>query len=176
MLNIIIVEDEPLFAATLKHLIELNPCYVVTDIAEDCAAAVASAAQRRPDLALVDLQLARGSTGFSVAARFVELGIPCLFTSGKAPPFPIPDLALGCLVKPFGEEDLVRALKTAEDLIRGRERLRPSRPDNLWLYDPVEAPPVEQRRPPPSSAGAPRSRWLDRLRFWSSGGPQRRTG
>ncbi len=134
MLNILIVEDEPLFAATLRHLVELNPRYVVSDVAEDSAGALEAVARRRPDLALVDLQLARGSTGFSVAAKFAELGIPCLFTSGKAPSFPIPDLALGCLVKPFSEEDLVRALKTAEDLLRGRERLRPSRPENLRLY------------------------------------------
>jgi len=134
MLNILIVEDEPLFAETLRHLIELNPLYVVTDVAEDSAGALAAASARRPDLALVDLQLAHGSTGFSVAAKLAELGVACLFTSGKAPSFPIPDLALGCLVKPFSEEDLVRALKTAEDIIRGRERLRPSRPGNLRLY------------------------------------------
>ena len=134
MLNILVVEDEPLFAETLRHLIELNPLYAVTDVAEDSAAALAAVAKRRPDLALVDLQLAHGSTGFSVAARLADLGIPCLFTSGKAPSFPIPDLALGCLVKPFSEEDLVRALKAAEDIIRGRERLRPSRPGNLRLY------------------------------------------
>ena len=121
MLNIIVVEDEPLFAETLKYLIELNPRYVVTDLADDYASALAAVERRRPDLALVDLQLARGSTGFAVAAKLVELGIPCLFTSGNAPIFPIPDLALGCLVKPFSEEDLVRALKTAEDLLRGRE-------------------------------------------------------
>ena len=41
MLNIIVVEDEPLFAETLKHLIELNPRYTVTDIAEDSASAMA---------------------------------------------------------------------------------------------------------------------------------------
>lgn len=134
MLNIIVVEDEPLFAETLKHLIELNPRYVVTDIAEDFVTAMTAVERRRPDLALVDLQLARGSTGFSVAAKFNEIGVPCLFTSGKAPSFPIPDLALGCLVKPFSEEDLVRALKAAEDIIKGRERLRPSRPENLRLY------------------------------------------
>ena len=134
MLNILIVEDEPLFANTLKHLIELNPLYVVTDVAEDSAGALVAVAQRRPDLALVDLQLAHGSTGFSVAAKLAEMGIPCLFTSGKAPSFPIADLALGCLVKPFSEEVLVRALKAAEDIIRGRQRLRPSRPGNLRLY------------------------------------------
>ena len=134
MLNILIVEDEPLVAQTLKYLIELNPLHQVTAIADDPAGAMAAVAERRPDLALVDLQLARGSTGFSAAVKLQELGIPCLFTTGKAPSFPMPDLALGCLLKPFSEEDLVRALKAAEDMIRGRERIRPSRPDNLRLY------------------------------------------
>jgi CheY-like chemotaxis protein len=136
MLSILIVEDEPLFAQTLKHLVELNPLYRVTGVAEDSAGALALAEAERPDLALVDLQLAHGSTGFSVAARLHDLGVACLFTSGKAPDFPMPDLAFGCLVKPFTEEDLVRALGMAEDMLRGREglRLRPGRPGNLRLF------------------------------------------
>lgn len=159
MLNILIVEDEPLFANTLKHLVELNPLYVVTDMAEDSAGALTAVARRRPDLALVDLQLAHGSTGFSVAAKLAEMEIPCLFTSAKPPSFPIPDLALGCLVKPFSEEDLVRALKAAEDIIRGRERLRPSRPENLRLYAEERA--AEEAAPPgllpvPERSGARR--------------------
>ena len=134
MLSILIVEDEPLVAQTLKYLVELNPLHRVTGVAEDRIGALAAVAERRPDLALVDLQLARGNTGFAVAAKLGDLGIPCLFTTGKAPDFAMPDLALGCLVKPFSEEDLVRALKAAEDIIRGRERVRPSRPGNLRLY------------------------------------------
>jgi DNA-binding LytR/AlgR family response regulator len=134
MLKILIVEDESLLAKTLKHLIELNPRYEVTDIADDFDSALAAVEVRRPDLALVDLQLARGSTGFSVAVKLNELGVACLLTTGKAPPFSMPDLALGCLTKPYTEEDVVRALKTAEDKLRGRERLRPSLPDNLQIY------------------------------------------
>lgn len=177
MLNIMVVEDEPLLAQTLKHLIELNPCYVVTDLADDFASALAAVERRRPDFALVDLQLARGSTGFSVAAKLVELGIPCLFTSGNAPSFPIPDLALGCLVKPFSEEDLVRALKAAEDLLRGRERLRPSRPDNLRLYALEQA----QAVPHPSGgllpvAAPPRRTFRSRLSRWLPGSHRRSVG
>ena len=172
MLNILVVEDEPLFADTLKYLIELNPRYVVTALADDQASALGAVERRRPDLALVDLQLARGTTGFSVAAKLVELGIACLFTSGKAPSFPIPDLAIGCLVKPFSEEDLVRALKAAEDLLRGRERVRPSRPGNLRLYgEESEALADAASAPPPASA--PRRTGLSR---WWPGPRGRRYG
>ena len=43
MLRILIVEDEPLFAQTLRHLVELNPRYEVTAVAEDSASALAAA-------------------------------------------------------------------------------------------------------------------------------------
>ena len=85
---------------------------------------------------LLDLQLAHGTSGFSVAVHLGELDVPCLFVTGKPPSFPMPDLALGCLVKPFSHDDLVRALTMAEDMLRGRQglQLRPSRPQNLRLY------------------------------------------
>jgi CheY-like chemotaxis protein len=136
MLNILIVEDEPLLATTLKHLIELNPRYAVTAIADDLVTTLAAIEERRPDIALVDLQLANGASGYSVAARLHDMGVACLFTSGKAPDFPIPDLAIGCLRKPFAEDDLVRALSAAEDILRGRERfiLSPRLPERLEIY------------------------------------------
>ena len=45
----------------------------------------------------------------------------------------MPELALGCLSKPFSEEDLARTLRTAEDIIRGRERWRRRNPETLQL-------------------------------------------
>ena len=168
MLKILIVEDEPLLAKTLKHLIELNPRYVVTGIADDGDAALAAVEERRPDLALVDLRLARGSTGFSVAAKLGDLGIPCLFTTGRAPSFPLPDLALGCLAKPFSEEDLVRTLKATEDMLRGRERLRPSRPSNLRIYGEEETVSPDERfeTRQPQIAAAPVASIRRRLESW----------
>ena len=50
----------------------------------------------------------------------------------------MPDLAIGCLMKPFTAEDVHRSLAMAEDLLRGREALRPKMPDNLTLYEPHE--------------------------------------
>jgi CheY-like chemotaxis protein len=135
-MKILIVEDEALLAETLKQLVELNPLYEVTAIAQDLAEAMAAVEANAPELALVDLQLANGSSGFSVAARLHALGIACLFTTGNAPGFPLPDLALGCLTKPFETDDLARALKEAEDILRGRQKviLRARLPEQLQLY------------------------------------------
>jgi CheY-like chemotaxis protein len=155
VLNILIVEDEPLLADTLKRLIELNPLFAVTAIADDLPSAMDAVEERKPDLALVDLQLANSTSGYSVAARLHDRGVACLFTTGRAPGFPLPDLALGCLRKPFLEEDLVRALTEAEDIIRGRSKvvLRQTLPDTLQLYS-------EEPRP----ADEPKQSWLPDVR------------
>jgi response regulator of citrate/malate metabolism len=138
MLNILIVEDDSQLAVTLKYLVEDNPRYSVVGIAEDAEGAMAALEEHEPDLVLLDLHLARGSTGFPVAVRLNDIGVPCLFVSGKAPRFPMPDLALGCLMKPFTAEDVHRSLAAAEDLLRGRETHRPKMPENLTLYEPQE--------------------------------------
>lgn len=135
MLNILIVEDDSQLAVTLKYLVEDNPRYRVIAMAEDAEGAIAAAEVHEPDLVLLDLHLARSTTGFSVAVRLNDLGVPCLFVSGKAPSFPMPDLALGCLMKPFTAEDVHRSLAAAEDLLRGRETHRPKMPENLTLYE-----------------------------------------
>ena len=138
MLKILIVEDDSQLATTLKYLVEDNPRYRVVEIAEDAEGAVAAAEEHDPDIALVDLHLARGSTGFSVAVRLSDFNVPCLFVSGKAPGFPMPDLALGCLMKPFTADDVHRSLAMAEDMMRGREALRPRLPQNLTIYEQAE--------------------------------------
>lgn len=136
VLNILIVEDDSQLAVTLKYLVEDNPRYRVVAIRNDADGAVAAAEEHEPDLVLLDLHLAHGTTGFSVAVRLNDLGVACLFVSGKAPRFPMPDLAIGCLMKPFTAEDVHRSLAAAEDLLRGRETLRPKMPHNLTLYEP----------------------------------------
>ena|SRR5947209_12256198 len=164
MLNILIVEDDSQLAVTLKYLVEDNPRYRVVGMAADAESAIAAAEEHQPDLVLLDLHLAHATTGFSVAVRLNDLDVPCLFVSGKAPRFPMPDLALGCLMKPFTAEDVHRSLAAAEDLLRGRETVRPKMPDNLTLYEPVdEAPDVE----PGFIPSKPSLR--TRLEHWMSG-------
>lgn len=164
MLRILVVEDDSQLAITLKYLVEDNPRYRVVATAGDADTAIAAAEEHDPDLVLLDLHLANGTTGFSVAVRLYDLGVACLFVSGKAPRFPMPDLALGCLMKPFTAEDVHRSLAMAEDLLRGRETLRPKLPDNLTIYEPQnDAPAVE-------TGYIPSKRSLrTRLEHWISG-------
>lgn len=164
MLNILIVEDDSQLAVTLKYLVEDNPRYRVVAMAEDADKALAAIEEYEPDLVLLDLHLAHGTTGFSVAARLNDLGVACLFVSGKAPRFPMPDLALGCLMKPFTAEDVHRSLAAAEDMLRGREAVRPKMPANLMLYEPKDEAVVPEPGFIPSKPSL-----RTRLEHWISG-------
>ena len=164
VLKILVVEDDSQLAETLKYLVEDNPRYRVVATAEDAEGAIAAAEAYDPDLVLLDLHLANATTGFSVAAHLNQLGVPCLFVSGKAPSFAMPDLALGCLMKPFTAEDVHRSLAAAEDRLRGRETLRPKMPDNLTLYETDEAEPEIEQGYIPS-----RPSLRTRLEHWISG-------
>jgi len=163
VLRILIVEDDSQLAATLKYLVEDNPRYRVVAIADDAETAIAAAQMHDPHLVLLDLHLAHGSTGFSVAARLNEFGALCLFVSGKAPSFPMPDLAIGCLMKPFTAEDVHRSLAMAEDMLRGREAHRPKLPHNLTLYDAFDPQAVPEPGFIPSKAS-----FRTRLEHWIS--------
>ncbi len=171
MLKILIVEDDRQLATTLKYLVEDNPRYRVVATADDLDSAVAAAEAHQPELALVDLHLARGSTGFSVAVRMHDFDIPCFFITGRAPDFPMPDLALGCLMKPFTAEDVHRSLAAAEDVMRGRETLRPKMPVNLRLYDQSDAAASPDAAVDPEAPGfIPSRRSLKtRLEHWIAG-------
>jgi DNA-binding NarL/FixJ family response regulator len=164
VLKILIVEDDSQLAVTLKYLVEDNPRYRVVAIADDAEGAIAAAEEHQPDLVLLDLHLARATTGFSVAVRLNDLGVPCLFVSGKAPRFPMPDLAIGCLMKPFSAEDVHRSLAAAEDLLRGRETHRPKMPENLTLYEAQEEAEIAEPGFIPSKLSL-----RTRLEHWISG-------
>jgi CheY-like chemotaxis protein len=173
VLRILVVEDDLQLANTLKYLVEDNPRYRVVATADDADSAIAAAEEHDPDLVLLDLHLAHGSTGFSVAARLTEKGIACLFVSGKAPRFAMPDLALGCLMKPFTAEDVHRSLGMAEDMLRGRETLRPKVPHNLMLYETNERPlPLTPGTVPEPGFIPSKPSLRTRLEHWISGHPR----
>lgn len=119
MMQVLIVEHDVQAATVLKHIVEIDRTHVVTGIANDLDGAMASIEVCPPQLMLVDLHLAGNSTGVEIAARARERCVPTLFTTANPLPFPVPELALGCLCKPYSCYSVGQALRIAEDLIIG---------------------------------------------------------
>jgi CheY-like chemotaxis protein len=112
MANILLVEDDPLVAKTLQSFVELDPDHIIVAIADSLDDALRAVDRYPVDLALVDLQLANVSTGYSVAAALGARGIRCVFVTANAPPWAMPELAIGCLEKPFSGDDVAIALQS----------------------------------------------------------------
>lgn len=117
-MKVLIVEDEFMVAMTLKALIQ-RLGYEVVGIADDVASAKAQAEQNCPQLAFVDIQLAKGSSGLDAAAELTKQGVVCVFLTGNPPSGSKADLAIGCLPKPFSDKVLANALKVGEAVIAG---------------------------------------------------------
>lgn len=113
MANVLIVEDDSLVAETLQALVEAEGRTVV-GLADNLDSAMEIAGEQRVDIALVDIQLARYDSGLQAAAALSNVGIRCIFVTGTAPPFPMPEFALGCISKPCTGEAMRAALAAAE--------------------------------------------------------------
>lgn len=118
-LRILVVEDEALLAMNIEGALT-DARHEVVGIADDFDSALARAAERVPDLALLDIHLLSGSSGLDVAAAFRTRGIPCLFVTGNCSTDPAPELALGCLHKPFDDRILVNAVTAVEAVLDGK--------------------------------------------------------
>lgn len=136
MLRVMIVEDNSLVAGMLKDMLEASDSsFGVVGFADDFDSAIELAAVSKPDIALIDIELASHSTGYAVAAALREAGVGCIFITGNAPPFPIPEFAIGCITKPCTIDALSIALATAAPLPRHSAPLPPQpRRDGFELY------------------------------------------
>jgi DNA-binding response OmpR family regulator len=133
-MRILLVEDESLLASTMdKALTEAG--HDVVGAAREQVEAVRMAGLFVPQLALVDFSLARGTSGAEAAQEMLTAyGVRSMFVS--ATPANCRDAtdvaALGCLSKPFTDDELVEAVRVAQSLIEG-ESLHDV-PGNLDVY------------------------------------------
>jgi len=72
MTTVLIVDDHPSFRANARALLQAEGFEVVGE-AEDAASALTAAAELRPDLVLLDVQLPDGD-GFEIASRLSSNG------------------------------------------------------------------------------------------------------
>jgi DNA-binding LytR/AlgR family response regulator len=108
-LRIIVVEDEGLIALNLELMLRCFGCEIVGPISEvdDIVDAVRT---HNPDGAFLDVNL-RGRKVFDVLPEMIDLGIPCVLSSGYDDPtlFPAAFRDMPRIAKPFDENALRRA-------------------------------------------------------------------
>ena len=130
---VLIVEDEGLVALEIETFLA-GAGHDVVGAAADRAGALALARAERPDLALVDVRLARGDSGLDLAADLTELGVPVLLVTGNCPQHLGRAVALGCLHKPFSEHQLLAAVAVATRLIQGHAVRDADLPSGLHVF------------------------------------------
>jgi len=130
-MKVLVVEDEPLIAASMEW--ELRDAgYEVLGPAADAAGAEALSAEHHPDLALVDINLAERGDGIALARRLAQAGVASLFVSGQIwEARENRDAAVGLIAKPFQVERLPEAVDAAIALLGGG---RPTIPPCLELF------------------------------------------
>lgn len=130
IVNLLLVEDEPLVAFENEHGLTEAGFKVVATVDRVATATAALNDGLSIDLVVADVQLADGS-GTDVARAAQAVGVPVLFVTGQLPA-DARALAQGCLSKPYGPRDLVAAIKAIEQRLDGKEPKR--LPPGLTLF------------------------------------------
>jgi DNA-binding response OmpR family regulator len=129
--RILVIEDEPLTAFDNEVMIK-DAGYDVVATHDDFEEAVAALDREKIDLILSDVRLRGSRSGIELAKEAKKRGVPLLFVTGH-PPDNAPELAIGCLRKPYSERQLKRALDAVDQHIGGK---RPKIPEGLEIYEP----------------------------------------
>ena len=116
-LSVLIVEDEALLAMDIEAMVEDAGHQVIGEVAsldevQDLPGSL------RPDLAFVDIQLAKGSSGLDVCAIIRKRWVDAIVVFVKANPLKIPaDFAggHGVIQKPFSRTGLISAMRYIEE-------------------------------------------------------------
>ena len=130
---LLIVEDQLLLAMGLKGELE-DGGYQVLELADRHQKALGFAREIKPDLALVNIDLANGDDGVALARDLKAIGVPVLFISGQ------PDrarsekaVAIASLAKPYSGTDMLKAVDYLFRHQHGDES-RPG-PSRLEVFD-----------------------------------------
>jgi CheY-like chemotaxis protein len=108
--HILIIEDEHIVAQAMCRMLRVWGASVIGPAATVDAALALVRSTPRIDGVLLDINL-RGVRAFAVADELIERHIPLVFATGYSDPT-IPERYrhVGVLQKPFGPEDIARAL------------------------------------------------------------------
>ena len=132
---ILLVEDQILLAMGLRDELE-DAGYRVLELAARHQEALGFAREVKPDLALVNIELADGDDGVALARDLKALGIPVLFISGQPGRARLAKaVGIASLSKPYTGAEMVEAVDYLFRHERGDES-RPG-PPHLEMFDGV---------------------------------------
>lgn len=127
--RILIVEDEPLTAFDNENMLG-DAGYEVVATVDEVDEALRILEREKIDLILSDVRLRDDQTGIELARAAKMRGVPTLFATGNFDP-EVCLVAVGCLMKPYTERQLCKAIEAVDQHLRG-EKVKP--PKGVELY------------------------------------------
>jgi len=127
--RILIVEDEPLTAFDNENMLG-DAGYEIVATVDDLDHALDILDREEVHLVLSDVRLRKQQTGIKLAQHAKQKGVPTLFATGH--PYPgASEIAVGCLLKPYSERQLLKAIECVDRHLQG-ESVKP--PKGLELF------------------------------------------
>ena len=117
--RILIVEDEPLTAFDNENLLA-DAGYEIVATVDDLDDALNVLARDEVHLIVSDVRLRKDQTGIQLAHAARERGIPTLFVTGYPHP-EAPQIAVGCLLKPYSARQLCKAIECVDRHLQGHK-------------------------------------------------------
>lgn len=134
--RILVVEDEPLTAFDNENMLA-DAGYEVVATVDDLHEAMKVLEREKIDLIVSDVRLRKDQTGIALAKAAKKRGVPTLFATGN--PFPgAAEVAVGCLLKPYSERQLCKAIECVDRHLQG-EKVKPPKGVELFIAtDPAD--------------------------------------
>ena len=131
--TLMIVEDEVLVSILLRDELQ-KAGYKVLDLTDRLDAALEVAKAEKPDLALVNIRLAKGDDGIELSKHLKVLGIPVLLISGQVSwASSAKTVAIGSMPKPYVPEEMLLAVAYLLARLNGDDTL--PKPHQLEVFD-----------------------------------------
>jgi two-component system, response regulator PdtaR len=128
--RILIVEDEPLTAFDNENALG-DAGYIVVATVDDLDEALAVLDREQVHLILSDVRLRKDKTGIDLARAAKAKGVPTLFATGHSYPG-ASEIAVGCLMKPYTERQLCKAIECVDRHLQG-EKVKPPKGVELFI-------------------------------------------
>ena len=131
--RILIVEDEPLVAFDNENSLGDHGYEIVATVDDYDRAIEILDSEADVHLILSDVRLKSEQTGLDLARHAKAKGVPTLFATGQ-PHEGAHEVAVGCLMKPYSERQLIKAIECV-DLHLQNERFKAPRGLSIFVIE-----------------------------------------